>query len=210
MNSKKSAVLVVLLAVFMAAMCFGASATGSSDESSQEPASSMTDSSHEEEGGQSDVSSLPEDTSSDTDSSEASGSSHTSSYTSSSAQHSSSAGSNSRPTVPNIGNYSDVENVGSDLEISNDDPNKYSDISGSTSSKPGTEITKKNIDTSMISKWIFIPIIFIGIAVFGLVYINYSAVMRKKARTKREGVDLSSVNRRRKKRSGNRNNRRRF
>lgn len=147
----------------------------------------------------SDATSSDEQTSSDATSSDGQ-----SSGSSASGSTTTSAATSSRRPKPNVGTYTDNPDTGSDLGLASD--GSFSMPSRPTSSVQ-TSAGNKNIRTNLLTKWLFIPVIFAALSVVGLVYVNYTAYQKKQHEMMHSDFDLSSVKRRKPK---NKNGRRRL
>lgn len=107
---------------------------------------------------------------------------------------STSSATSSRRPKPNTGTYTDNSDTGSDLGLASD--GSFSMPSLPTSSIQ-TSAGNKNIKTNLLTKWMFIPVIFAALSVAGLVYVNYTAYQKKQEEMMHSDFDLSSVKRRR-------------
>lgn len=179
----------------------GEDPSNTTDESSESSAPSDGDTSSEgEPSSDANSSHASSSVSSNVSSSSGSSSSKTSTTSSNSTATSSKSTGTSTNKKPNVGTYTDNSDTGSDLSLASGE----SDLSSNVSSRQTTAGNKK-IDTGMLTRWVFIPIIFAALAIAGLFYVNYTAYLNKKEAAAHEDFDLSSVkSKRRKKRPGSR------
>lgn len=200
--------LVLMLAVSLLLCC--GTVIASAEEDSSSPASSAAPVSSETAEPSSEAQSQPQssevqssDLSSDSTSSDITSSATDSSNTSSAASTTTSRVTSSRYTKPNVGTYTDNPDTGSDLGLASD--GSFSFPSSQTSSVQ-TTAGNKNINTNLLTKWLFIPVIFAALSVAGLVYVNYTAHQKKQEEMMHSDFDLSNAKRRKpkKKKSGRR------